>query len=77
MTQTQNKKVMRFAYPADYVKTDEVVVSFRDIESPLVQMKPTPRGPGRTGGSHSFLITDNEPIPMPSDLPGNTLLLCL
>ena len=73
MTQTHNKKVMRFAYPAElwHSGTDEVVVSFRDIEwchtSGVNEAEALEEAQDALEEAIAALIADNEPIPAPSE----------
>ena len=81
MTQTHNKKVIRFAYPAElwHSGTDEVVVSFRDIEwchtSGVNEAEALEEAQDALEEAIAALIADNEPIPSPSEpLPGERLV---
>lgn len=81
MSQTQNKKVMRFAYPAElwHSGADEVVVSFRDIEwchtSGVNEAEALEEAQDALEEAIAALIADNEPIPVPSEpLPGERLV---
>ncbi len=81
MNQTQKEKVMRFAYPAElwHSGTDEVVVSFRDIEwchtSGVDEAEALEEAQDALEEAIAALITDNEAIPAPSEpLPGERLV---
>lgn len=76
-----SEKVMRFAYPAElwHSGTDEVVVSFRDIEwchtSGANEAEALEEAQDALAEAIAALIADNEPIPVPSEpLPGEHLV---
>ena len=85
MNQTQNEKFMRLAYPAElwHSGTDEVVVSFRDIEwchtSGVDEAEALEDAQDALEEAIAALIADNEPIsPCQVSLcQVNALLLCL
>ena len=72
MSKARNEKVIRFAYPAElwHSGTDEVVVSFRDIEwchtSGANEAEALEEAQDALEEAIAALIADNEPIPAPS-----------
>ena len=81
MNQAQKGKIVRFAYPAElwHSGTDEVVVSFRDIQwchtSGVDEAEALKEAQDALEEAIAALIADGEPIPAPSEpLSGERLV---